>query len=240
MPKLISSLSSISPDEKAFQNLVVWLEDTIIRHCKVNERDELRAIDSQTWPDHFTKYLKLLKCPVKSNQRKEITEWLLGYACRLKFQDNLQLYQSEPNITLHKIQKLEIDELLAISDDDPQLRSGIRQLAELLEMPPYQDQDQHLLMLEGIRNLIESKLSSNSLNSNQSAQEEELYRSLASTPSCVPSVKDPVVEQAAKIIQILHIAELRELQNGINAAIVAVQRLTANPKTDRSLGKVGR
>ena len=48
------------------------------------------------------------------------------------------------------------------------------------------------------------------------------------------------VREAAKIIRLLQIHNLRELQTKINQSIVAVQMLSADPKTDQSLGKVGR
>jgi RLL motif-containing protein 1 len=51
---------------------------------------------------------------------------------------------------------------------------------------------------------------------------------------------DPVLNNAAKILSILYIHDLRDLQTQINEAIVSVQNLTANPKTDTKLGKVGR
>jgi RLL motif-containing protein 1 len=51
---------------------------------------------------------------------------------------------------------------------------------------------------------------------------------------------DYITTEAAKILRLLHIRELRELQNSANEAIVAVQGVTANPKTDTKLGKVGR
>ena len=52
-------------------------------------------------------------------------------------------------------------------------------------------------------------------------------------------ITDSAVNEAAKIIRLLHVTELRELQTRINEAIVAVQTITANPKTDQSLGRVG-
>ena len=51
--------------------------------------------------------------------------------------------------------------------------------------------------------------------------------------------EDYVTQEAAKILRLLHIRELRELQTLANEAIIAVQNLTANPKTDTKLGKVG-
>ena len=51
---------------------------------------------------------------------------------------------------------------------------------------------------------------------------------------------DYISAEAAKILRLLHVNELRDLQDSVNQAVVAVQSLTANPKTDTKLGKVGR
>lgn len=51
---------------------------------------------------------------------------------------------------------------------------------------------------------------------------------------------DYVLNQAAKILRLLYIHDLRDLQTQINECIVAVQSVTANPKTDTKLGQVGR
>jgi RLL motif-containing protein 1 len=51
--------------------------------------------------------------------------------------------------------------------------------------------------------------------------------------------KDKALNEAAKILRLLHIKELRDLQTKINEAIVTIQKITANPKTDSSLGRVG-
>lgn len=51
--------------------------------------------------------------------------------------------------------------------------------------------------------------------------------------------KDEDVDQATRILRLLHIQSIRELQTVINETIVSVQNLTADPKTDTKLGKVG-
>ena len=51
---------------------------------------------------------------------------------------------------------------------------------------------------------------------------------------------DAVLDEAAGILQLLHMEELRETQTRIIAAIVAVQAMAADPKTDQSRGKSGR
>ena len=50
---------------------------------------------------------------------------------------------------------------------------------------------------------------------------------------------DYVLNQALKVMRLLYIHDLRDLQTHGNECIVAVQNLTANPKTDTKLGKVG-
>ena len=57
---------------------------------------------------------------------------------------------------------------------------------------------------------------------------------------CGFDLGDPSLNEAAKVLRLLHIQELRHLQTSINELIVAVQAVTANPKTDQSLGKVGK
>ena len=51
---------------------------------------------------------------------------------------------------------------------------------------------------------------------------------------------DAIIDEAADILQLLHMEELRETQTRIITAIVAVQAIAADPKTDQSRGKSGR
>ena len=48
------------------------------------------------------------------------------------------------------------------------------------------------------------------------------------------------LDTAARVLRMLHVRELRRLQDAVNRAIVALQEFTANPKTDARLGRVGR
>ena len=52
--------------------------------------------------------------------------------------------------------------------------------------------------------------------------------------------KDELVNQVALILRMLYLSDFRELQNDLNALIVLGQEYTANPKTNSSLGVVGR
>lgn len=48
------------------------------------------------------------------------------------------------------------------------------------------------------------------------------------------------VDTVARCLRLLYIQDLRNLQTKINETIVSVQNITANPKTDTKLGKVGK
>lgn len=51
---------------------------------------------------------------------------------------------------------------------------------------------------------------------------------------------DKVVDKTAKIMRALHVRPLRQVQDDINHIVADMQALTANPKTNSKLGKVGR
>ena len=54
------------------------------------------------------------------------------------------------------------------------------------------------------------------------------------------STGDATLDRAAVILRMLYVADLRELQDAVNDILVTVQEFTAQPKTDASLGVVGR
>lgn len=54
------------------------------------------------------------------------------------------------------------------------------------------------------------------------------------------SPKEPNSDKAIKILRLMNIEQLRHLQTQINILTVEVQKVTADPKTDLKMGKVGR
>lgn len=75
---------------------------------------------------------------------------------------------------------------------------------------------------------------------NPSCEPKMMAKMLDNCSSSLCPSPDAVINEAAQILRLLHIEELRELQTKINEAIVAVQAIIADPKTDHRLGKVGR
>lgn len=104
-------------------------------------------------------------------------------------------------------------------------------MADKLEIPQHPD---HLITLRAISRLVETHLSTDALKdpllTNKGVPLEEMYGGEA---------KNSDLEIPIKILRLLQIQSVRQLQTGINEAIVAVQNITADPKTDTKLGKVG-
>jgi len=118
----------------------------------------------------------------------------------------------------------------------PEFKAGVESLAEELKITKHPD---HILTLQAICKLVSTRLNP---------------KALVNPESVVPKGEaypfrefglgfdtgDLKVNDAAKILRLLHIQDMRLLQTRINECIVSIQAVTANPKTDTRLGKVGR
>jgi RLL motif-containing protein 1 len=229
------SPSDTFSDESSFRGLISWLEDQKIRHYKIEDRAGLRDAGSSDWPKAFKKYLEDLSCPIADADKNSLIDWILGYAVRLEYGDNTDKYRS---VTATKVSTAKGSNPLENLDfNDAEFKAGVASLAQLLQIPPHPD---HLVVLKAVCLVVKEKLSKEAL---EKAQREKGTKPLPTLPLDKMELgfetSDYVTQEAAKILRLLHIRELRELQTLANEAIVAVQTLTANPKTDTKLGKVG-
>lgn len=115
--------------------------------------------------------------------------------------------------------------------ESPEFLKSVKQLADRLSVGDHCDQ---LVRLQAVAHLINQKLRPEVI-------DEPLPVGMAfpikDGDKCAFDDKD--VDQAAKILRLLQIHNLRALQTVINETIVMVQHLTADPKTDTKLGHVG-
>lgn len=227
-------------DMKSYRNLVLWLEDQHIRHYKIEDRAELRKITSPEWTKAFEKYQVDLNCPKELNTEIDQLKWIISYAIKLEYTDNLDKYRS---MTSQKIKEAEKSQTSApsvksvnpfdnLDFTSPQFEAGIRTLANKLNIPYHPD---HLIVLSAISRVIKENLNKEAIK--------------LSIPEGKPfpifdgqgmNQNDADIEQAARILRLLQIQSLREIQTVINETIVECQDLiTTEPKTDTRLGKVG-
>lgn len=234
--------------------LVVWLEDRKICSYKIENRKPLREEEGGKWVEIFKSYLKALECPFTvESGLATVVDWLLGVAVRYEFKEmaesNPELRcgvggaegeaeaATPPGLSRKLLQSAgPPNDPLDIDPVDPMFVSGTQALAKILGISPHPDPS---ILLEAIRIVIQEKLSKPALEqSSKSTKEDKKYTITAK--ECGFDLGDPVLSEAAKVLRLLHIQELRDLQTSINELIVAVQAITANPKTDQSLGQVGR
>uniref|UniRef100_M4ALJ1 RNA transcription, translation and transport factor protein n=1 Tax=Xiphophorus maculatus TaxID=8083 RepID=M4ALJ1_XIPMA len=219
-------------DETQFRNCVVWLEDQKIRHYKIEDRGNLRNIPSSDWPKAYEKYLQDLNCPFGVQEKKEALDWLLGLAVRYEYGDNVEKYKNCQPLDTSANSDKAVDPLVNLDSNSPDFKAGVTALANILKI---QRHDDYLVMLKAIRILIQERLSPEAITkANQNREVMRLNLSFFWFQT------HATLNEAAQILRLLHIEELRELQTKINEAIVAVQAIIADPKTDHRLGKVGR
>ncbi|KAK9507671.1 hypothetical protein O3M35_007477 [Rhynocoris fuscipes] len=225
-------------DTRQFRALILWLEDQIIRHYKIEDRDDLRNIDSKTWNSAFEKYCIDLDCPIPCNEMKECLEWIVGLAIKLEYNDDKEKYSKQISQSV----KDSISSAPVVKSSNPldnldfyadEFRKGVNSLADLLKITPHPD---HLVTLEAICSLVTQSLSpdNNNVTNNKEGKPFPIMESDLGF-----DMGDYILNQAAKVLRLLYIHDLRNLQTKINECIVAVQTITANPKTDTKLGKVG-
>lgn len=222
-------------DETQFRNCIVWLEDQKIRHYRIEDRGDLRNILSSDWPTAYKEYLQDVSCPFGVQERHEGLEWLLGLAVRYEYGDNVEKYKNCPPLAASSNSDKPTDPLVNLDSNSPDFKAGVTALANILKI---QRHDDYLVMLKAIRILIQDRLSPEAISKASHTRE--------GVPVALDKhilgfdTGDATLNEAAQILRLLHIEELRELQTKINEAIVAVQAIIADPKTDHRLGKVGR
>nr|CAG4641926.1 EOG090X0ARU [Eurycercus lamellatus] len=222
-----------SSDDKQFQNMIVWLEDQKIRRYKIEEREHLRNVLQESWNQAFLQYLADLDCPFVDCPRPEVLDWLLGLAVQLEFSEKVAYYTGNTQVQEQVPQKSNPLDNLDFSSDD--FKQGVKQLAILLQVPLHPN---HLITLEAICNLVKEKFSVEALKEVSKYQTNGTLIQFEKLDFGM-QLKEANLSQAANVLRYLFIHDLRNLQTKINECIVSVQALTANPKTDTKLGKVG-
>ena len=229
--------------------LTIWLEDQKIRHYKIENRTDLRNNTGDNWVSTFKKYCNDLECPYDiGTQLTATVDWLLGVALKCEYCD-----AAENNPVLRtglgkQVSKSGSSPLelptsgtspLDVNPSDQIFHKGVNALARILLLPSHPDTT---VLLAACRMVIEEKLNEDKMKElKANPVSSNTKKHFKVTPKeCGFDIGDPVLAEAAKVLRLLHIQELRHLQTCINELIVDVQRITADPKTDQSLGQVGR
>jgi len=228
-------------DETKFRNFISWLENQKLRLYKIEDRTDIDNVDSELWTKAFEKYLndaQIDGLTIETDRELQI-EKLLALAIRYEYSDNLDKY----NVTEMQIDAVndESNPLTNLDFNSEEFKQGLYQILRVLNVPV--KLDDNTSCLQAVAKLISEKFNQTAINTALSTKPAENLSTLQLELDNINlgfDSEDKVLNNAAKIMRLLHIRELRDLQTKINETIVSIQNVTANPKTDSSLGRVGR
>lgn len=222
-------IGSASLDGDAFCKLVLWLEEEKIRLYEPNQRNGLRDFGACWWT-HVTNYAKTLGITVESYSDSDsggklrLLNWLINAAVHDVFRDGIE----EKNLSL----VFPSGAVSGFADGEQQLQDLVPELNNMLDkykLPKLQsnaiDTDT-IAALQCIKTRVCQK--------NKGTVDLDINQ----LPVAVES-NEPTVRNAAVVLRLLHTIEMTQLQANLSSILDDIQRITANPKTDSSLGRVG-
>lgn len=222
-------IAAASLGGQAYCKMVLWLEEEKIRYYEKFDRKALRDFN-KVWYSNVQDYCKELSVPCEGLNEKNM-------AVKLNVLNNLT------NLAIHDIyrDKVEAGELSITApakastvDEVQRLTNLVPPLNKLLEcfslpqLPQEPSDTDTIAALRCIHTRVYvPKQDGDGSNLDLNALPVGLQ------------IDDPEVRKAAAVLRLLHGIELQQLQVNINQVINELQQLTANPKTDARLGRVG-
>ena len=204
--------------ERQLVTLASWLEDRVVRSRPVEERGPLRA----GAPGAIQAYLEELEAPesvaaeLKAQRYASVCSWLTLTALQCSCEDlDAASAPAGPEASL---QSLAAAHGVA---HNPRDRAGTLQAA---------------LLAARAR---ESGGGGAGGGADGSASAAANAKTRADFPLGFET-GDAKLDDAARGLRMLYVAELRQLQTSFNGVVTCAQEFTANPKTDSQLGRVGR
>ncbi|TKC34802.1 hypothetical protein EI555_003996, partial [Monodon monoceros] len=190
-------------DETKLRN-DVCTEDQKRRYYETEDRGKLRNIHSGDQPKFFEKYLRDVNCSFKIQDGQEAIDWLLVLNMAITLKNTRIGYLIMQKNADNATKNAE--PVINLDVNNPNFRAGVMVQAN------FQSQ------------LMDVAASTNPAAEGLPVGLDKYILGF--------DTRDVVLNEAGQILHLLHIEELRELQTKINAARVAVQVITADPKTD--------
>jgi len=223
-------------DQTSYRNLVSWLEENKICFYKKPDRVLLSNISDQNWEQSFIKYLDDVECPkesrpkdksLSSNQKAIILEWLINFSIKKKIEfSKKSAYYNEylDKIQTEAKEKKQNENIEEISSNLPTLHENeyVIKMAQLLEVPPPSSPEETQKFLTAVARYLERKMENQNTPAPNQVDLKEFQLGF--------ETGDQSLDSALKILRMLYVNDLRDLQSHINHMIVSAQNLTANPK----------
>ncbi|CAD5226966.1 unnamed protein product [Bursaphelenchus xylophilus] len=229
------SISNLD-DESGLQKLIRHLEENVFRLCYGRGRNFLYT-DIDEFMAQLPNYLDGLKCPkdITNGSRPALIDWVLDAAIEKAYDIENADQINALNVEKIQIKSTEIHEMEkhlkeSVHLGNPEFREKLKGVLTSLGLQKVDHKDTGLLLKallfysecilhNGKTKIVDTTL----LNLDELSQMDE----------------DKQVDHAMKILNLLNVKQIRDLQTKINELIVRIQEVTADPKTDIKLRKVG-
>ena len=234
--------SADAKDKKQLMQCVCWLEDRKIRELEIAERENLR--NPHDFNAAYTNYLERLGCPFvyDAANATDTLAWLISHAISVEYEDSSEACKDAEDV-------MDVDRgnnATAVDDaadenarlHQEQLDAEVDKLGSLLQVNRLfaEDTADFIIRLNKfIRFTLKPMATGEGLGGNEGEKSTTLAEFSAGFDA-----KDELINQISVVLKMLYIWDFRELQTDLNAMIVLGQEYTANPKTNTTLGKVGR
>jgi RLL motif-containing protein 1 len=227
-------IDSLSVNGQTFCKIVLWLEEEKIRLYETNDRKALREFNT-TWYQHVADYCTELGIDVEG-----LTEQ--NTSAKSKALNELT------NIAMHDVYRdhVEANELTMLPPPGIFVKPGgqgpkklhelvapLNTLLEKFALPKLAESPDDADTLAALQ-CIHVRLCPPKTKDSGDGGNVDL-----DTLPVGLEITDPVVKRAACVLRLLHGNDLQNLQTHINQVITDLQQLTADPKTDARLGRVG-
>ena len=235
-------------------NLAAVLEDRHIRQLAVEARGPLR----EKSPGALQSYLAELgaNAELAAADQTRVDSWLVNIALAYEYGDNHEKHEAAAKAAEAAVAAPGESEVIAANDPE------LTQLLAALGVQPAATATESLQAVIKVARqrprapapppvvpVVPAKRPAESSAAATSAAAPRTRRGSSAPLSGLSEGTFPLgfstggsdaMESASRVLRMLHVRELRRLQDEVNRSIVALQEFTANPKTDATLGRVGR
>ena len=242
-------------DSRQAAALVVWLENQVVRVWKDrnDERSALsRVTDDAAWPRTFHSYLTDLDYPTAvsvddvdkwaaNGGIAEAVVWLVRVAVAAAYRNDAaaltDMAASQGSLIALAERRAAKERLSGV--DSEEFRAALAAFVPALQLEDVAAVSDARTLARVIANLVRRKYSPGAIGAAADESSARVVQDLR-TFNLGLEIGDADLDAAAAVLRLLYISDLRELQTAINEALTQLQSVTANPKTNAALGKVGK
>ena len=227
----------LTEDGLPFRKFIAYLENRKIRLNKIGERP-VTTLNSKDWNAHFRDYLKKLECPYNiDTQREAAIFWLASHALSFDYEDGKQVYEEKI------LSKQESGGETPAATNDKPLETKLDSLIHDVGINDVEIEGKTLLeKSQLLERVVRRKFSTRAVRDAKKKKADNFEAEVLDINEFPLgfTTGSESLDRAAIVLKMMYIAELRDMQQGVNQVLTIAQEYTGDPKTDSSLGRVGR